>query len=293
MKRFIFYWGILMLVILSVVNANATPNPIEEVIEKGFDLESAGTFSLTNVAGNIDINSWNKEEVRMIASKSISSWGTDNPEELLNKIKIEVTSQKKNLRIHTRYPTLSGIKNARVDYQLWIPETVRVQVESVSGMIHMEKHLNQIYAKTVSGGIKLNNIEGFVEVKTVSGKISASQIKGDIKASSVSGNLVFRDCEGIFSDLHSTSGDIEAELLSLDEDASGMSLSTVSGEISLYLPNDASFDLRIKSVSGEINTKFKVLVENMKRNQLTGKVGAGGLNVELRTISGDIFLGRF
>jgi len=288
MKRSIIL--LLILIFLVLLTTNAWADRVEKVIEESFTLNSTGSFSLTNVAGNIDVYSWDKEEVKMVATKSISSWGTDDPEELLDRIEIEITSQPKNLRIHTRYPTFSWIKNARVDYQIWIPEATNVQLESVSGTIQMGDHLNRVYAKTVSGNIKLNNIKGNVEIKTVSGKVSARQIKGDIRASSVSGNLTFRDSEGNFSSLHSTSGDIEAELAAIDEDASSMSLTTVSGDITLYLPDDASFDLDIKTVSGEISTKFKVLVESIKKNQLRGEVGTGGINIELRTISGDISL---
>ena len=293
MKRFIIIvLAVLMIAFLLAENIFAALDRVEKVVEESFILETNGSFSLTNVSGNIDVNSWDKEEVKMMAKKSISSWGTDNPEELLNKIEIEISSQPKKLKIHTRYPVLSWVKNVRVDYQLWIPATSSTQLESVSGNIQMADHLNRVHAKTVSGNIKLNNIKGNVEVKTVSGKVNALQIKGDIKANSVSGNLIFRDCEGRFSSLHSTSGNIEAELLTLDEDASDMSLTTVSGDINLYLPDEASFDLNIKTVSGEIDTKFKVLIESVKKNQLVGEVGAGGLDIELRTISGDISLGK-
>jgi len=281
---------LLILIFLVLLTTNAWADRVEKVIEESFALDSTGSFSLTNVAGNIDVYSWDKEEVKMVATKSISSWGTDDPEELLDRIKIEITSQPKNLRIHTRYPTFSWIKNARVDYRLWIPEDTSVQLESVSGTIQMEEHLNWVYAKTVSGNIKLNNIKGNVEVKTVSGQVSARQIKGGIRANSVSGNLIFRDSQGSLSYLHTTSGKIEAELTAIDEDASSMSLSTVSGGITLYLPEDASFDLDISTVSGEINTKFKVLVESISKNQLQGEVGDGGINIELNTISGDISL---
>ena len=288
MKKFIII--LLILFFLVLLTTSTWADRVEKVIEESFLLQKTGSFSLNNVAGDIMVYSWDKEEVKMVATKSISSWGTSDPEELLDNIEIEIASQPKNLKINTRYPVLSWIKNARVDYQIWIPEVTNVQLESVSGTIRMEDHLNRVYAKTVSGNIKLNNIKGNVEVKTVSGKVSARQIKGDVRASSVSGNLTFRDSEGNLSYLHTTSGDIEAELAAIDKDAFDMSLTTVSGDISLYLPDDASFDLYIKTVSGEINTKFKVLVESVKKNQLQGEVGTGGINIELRTISGDISL---
>jgi hypothetical protein len=283
---------LLILIFLVLLTTNAWAERVEKVIEESFLLQKTGSFSLNNVAGNIMVYSWDKEEVKMVATKSISSWGTSNPEELLDSIEIEIVSQPKTLKINTYYPQFSWVRNARVDYQLWIPETCAVELESISGAIQMDNRLNRIYTKTVSGSIKLSNIMGNAEIKTVSGNVSATKINGEIRAGSVSGSLIFRDCEGSLPDLHSTSGSIEAELAVIDQDTSAMSLSTVSGNINLYLPDDASFDLDINTVSGEINTEFKVLVESVKKNQLRGEVGDGGINIELRTISGDISLGK-
>ncbi len=324
MKRFIIF--LLILIFLVLLTTNAWADRIEEVIEESFLLHETGSFSLNNVAGEIIVYSWDKEEVKMVATKSISSWGIGDPEEFLDKIEIEITSQPKNLRIHTRYPTFSWIRNARVDYQLWIPEATSVRLESVSGTIQIEDHLNRVYAKTVSGKMKLENIRGNVEVKTTSGDVvignvqgdlawsstsgdldlanlvgdldlhttsggvSGHEINGDIKANSVSGYLAFLDSQGGLSYLHTTSGDIRAELKVIDKDVSSMSLSTVSGGITLYLPEDASFDLDISTVSGEINTGFKVLIDSVSERKLKGKVGTGGLVIELKTVSGDISL---
>ena len=290
MKRSIVI--LVTLFFLVLLTTNAWAERVEKVMEESFLLQKTGSFSLNNIAGDIMVYSWDKEEVKMLATKSISSWGANDPEEILDNIEIDISSQPQNLKINTRYPTLSWVKNARVDYQIWIPQTCTVELESVSGSIQMDDHLNRLYAETVSGSIKLNNIMGNVELKTVSGYISAAKINGEIRAGSVSGSLIFRNCQGSFPNLHSTSGSIAAELAAIDEDASDMSLNTVSGDINLKLPGDASFGLDIKTVSGEISTKFKVLVESVKKNQLQGEVGVGGINIELRTISGDISLGK-
>jgi len=288
MKRSIIL--MLILIFLVLLSINAWADRVEKVIEESFILDSSGSFSLTNVAGDIMVYSWDKEEVKMVAIKSISSWGIGDPEGFLDKIEIEITSQPKNLRIHTRYPTFSWIKNARVDYRLWIPEATSVRLESVSGTIQIGDHLNQVDTKTVSGNIKLRNIRGNIEAKTTSGEVSGQEINGDIKASSVSGGLAFLDSQGGLSYLHTTSGKIRAELKFIDKDASGMSLSTVSGDITLYLPEDASFDLNISTVSGEINSGFKVLIDSVSKRRLQGEVGDGGINIELKTVSGDISL---
>jgi hypothetical protein len=91
MKRFIIIvLAILTLTVLFAENIFADIDRVEKVMEESFILENNGSFSLANVAGNIEVNSWDKEEVKMMATKSISSRGTDDPEELLNKIEIEI-----------------------------------------------------------------------------------------------------------------------------------------------------------------------------------------------------------
>ena len=324
MKRSIIL--LLILFFLVLLTANTWADRVEKITEESFTLDSTGFFSLTNVAGDIMVYSWDKEEVKMVATKSISSWGIGDPEDFLDKIEIEIVSLPKTLKIKTRYPIFSWIKNARVDYQLWIPEATSVRLESVSGTIQIGDHLNRVYTKTVSGKIKLENLRGNVEVKTTSGdvvianvqgdlawsstsgdldltnlvgdldlhttsgEVSGQEIKGDIKASSVSGDLAFRDSQGGLPYLHTVSGKIEAELTAIDEDASSMSLTTVSGGITLYLPEDASFGLDISTISGEINTGFKVLIDSVSKRKLQGEVGTGGITIELETVSGDISL---
>ena len=298
---------------------------VEEIKEENFLLKNTGSFSLSNVAGKIMVNSWDKEEVKMIATKSISSWGVGDPEELLDKIKIEITSKPESLRINTHFPQFSWVRNARVDYEVWIPREVNVRLSSVSGIIQMKSHLNRIFANTVSGKIKLDDIKGNVEVKTtsgntivndvqgdfiwsstsgeldmanlvgdldlhtVSGDISGSEVNGEIKANSVSGGINLRNSQGNLAYLRTTSGNIRAELEAINS-TSDMSLSTISGDIILYLPADAAFYLDINTISGDINTRFEVLIDGSDERKLQGTVGGGGINININTVSGDISL---
>jgi len=199
---------ILLIIICLVLFYNFSwADRVEKVIEENFLLNNTGSFSLNNVAGEIVVHSWEKEEVRMVATKSITSWGTSDPEELLDKIEIEITSKPENLKISTHFPQFSWIRNARVDYEVWIPREVNVRLSSVSGTIQMKSHLNRVYANTVSGKIKLDDINGNVEVKTTSGDTIINDVRGDFIWSSTSGELDMLNLVGDL-DLHTVSGDI-------------------------------------------------------------------------------------
>jgi len=66
---------LLILVYLVLLTTSAWANRREKVIEESFLLQKTGSFSLNNIAGDIIIYSRDKEEVKMIATKSVSTWG--------------------------------------------------------------------------------------------------------------------------------------------------------------------------------------------------------------------------
>ena len=207
-KYMIIILVFLLLLFLFTINIRATR--IEKIIENHFPLASKGSVYLKNTTGHIQIFSWDKNEVKMVAIKSASKWGISYPEKFLDKIKIDIFKNKNSIRINTRYPLFSWHKNARVDYRLWVPETASIYLESLYGNIHIKASLSSISVKTDSGDVFLYFIEGIscnLDVITVSGEICSNfnstignvssrkiewkidQGKGNIKIKTISGNI--------------------------------------------------------------------------------------------------------
>ena len=207
-KHILIILIVLFVLFLFTFDTHATR--VEKVIENHFLLVSKGLVSLKNVNGYINIFSWDKEEVKMVAVKSISKWGISYPEKYLDKIKIEIIEKPKSIRVNTRHPLFSWHINARVDYQLWVPDTINIRLESLRGNIQVKTQLNNISLKTDSGNIFLyycENASSNLDVNTIAGKIS-NEFKSDaestgnkkiqekiglgetdIKAKTVSGNI--------------------------------------------------------------------------------------------------------
>jgi DUF4097 and DUF4098 domain-containing protein YvlB len=83
------------------------------------------------------------------------------------------------------------------------------------------------------------------------------------------------------------SGDIEAE----GEIAHDWRLGAGSGNIHLKLPSQASFDLDARTSSGSLKVNHPVTMQGtMSRNHIQGKVGNGGVLLEVHTGSGDIYV---
>ncbi len=310
MKKYhVFMASILFFVSLT---STALAVRVGEVEERSFPLVKEGSFSVKNVAGDILIHAWDEEETRMVATKSVRALSKNRAQELLEAIEIEITSKEDKLDIVTEFPwwkRLSPTSSVRVDYELWVPLAAEALAQSVSGSIQIAERNNDVRAKTVSGAIQLGSIQGDVEAKTTSGEIQIEEVEGDLAVDTVSGRVALAEIEGIIEAhtisgrvkilnssgaakfIHTTSGDIWVELEEIEETLSSMLLSSTSGDVSLFLPEDISADIEADTTSGRISSEFRILIEGeLGKRKLRGTIGEGGIKIRLKTTSGNISL---
>ena len=308
-KYYIFMASILFSVALT---STALAARVEEVEERSFPLAKEGLVSVKNVAGDIVMHAWDEEKVKMVATKSATSLSEMRARELLEAIEIEITAKEDKLDIVTQFPwwkRLSPSSSVRVDYKLWIPLAAEARAQSVSGSIQVAERNNDVWAKTVSGAIQLGNIQGDVEAKTVSGEIQIEQVQGDLAVGTTSGRVALKEIKGIIEahtisgrvkilnssgaakSVRTTSGDIWVELEEIEKTAPGMLLSSTSGDVSLFLPEDISADIEANTTSGRISSEFRILIEGeLGKRAIRGTIGEGGIKIRLKTTSGDISL---
>jgi DUF4097 and DUF4098 domain-containing protein YvlB len=95
-------------------------------------------------------------------------------------------------------------------------------------------------------------------------------------------------------ELHGVHGSLQAKAGSGTIQAEGSptgawSVHTGSGEVKLKLPSDAAFDLDAHTSSGSISIDQPHTVQgSVGRKEVRGRVGGGGVPVEVETGSGDI-----
>lgn len=150
------------------------------------------------------------------------------------------------------------------DFHIMIPNRVRLMVEQVNWG---------------GGDFEVENHQGEVEILSKTGDINMTNVTGPIIASS-------------------TSGDVEIEFSSLSQ-ANPTSISLVSGFIDITLPSDSNANFSLGSVSGEVYTDLDIELEGRQNNDMTrlggsgqinGTLNGGGIEVSLKSVSGDIYL---
>ena len=307
-KHYVFALIILFLLALAT---GAVAAQVREAEEKTFTLTEKGSVSVENVVGNILIYAWEEEKVKMIATKSAKAFTKNRAEELIEAIEIEISAKEDKIDINTEFPwwdRLDPTSSVRVDYELWVPLSAEVQAESVSGNIEIIERNNDVWAKSVSGTIGIERILGDTEARTTSGAIKITKVEGDsiiadstsgkvtlqeatgiIEAQSVSGRVKISDSKGSVESVRAVSGSIWVELTEITEYPPDMVLTSVSGDITLLLPENISAEIDAKTTSGRISSEFNILVGGeIENRRVRGTIGEGGIQITLKTTSGDI-----
>ncbi len=126
------------------------------------------------------------------------------------------------------------------------------------------------------------------------GDVSIEGMANEVEAKSQVGDLEFVDVTGPIV-AHTLSSDIEVTFSSLNQ-SSPSSLSSTSGDIDVTMPESTKGIFKMSTVSGGVYTDHDFDLgdeENRRRmvgDKATGELNGGGVEVTLRTVSGDIYI---
>jgi hypothetical protein len=279
---------------------------------------------LSNISGNIIIESNSSGKITIDAIKVIKSNRLRKAENLADRIRIEVQKDGEEVNVQTKYPRRglrSGI-SCWVDYRISVPAETRLNIKTTSGDVGVEDIQEKVRISTVSGDVEAESIIGVIDLSSVSGDfylqdikgdlvlegtssdMELGQIEGDVRIDCVSGDLTLQEIWGNI-EASTSSGDIDVEQTEGELDLNTISgdvevkteisiegkyiIETTSGEVFLYLPEDSNARLECESQSGSINTRIPVKVLSASKRFLEGELGTGGKSrIFLSTVSGDI-----
>jgi hypothetical protein len=121
--------------------------------------------------------------------------------------------------------------------------------------------------------------------RTVNGDLEIEGLESDVVAASVNGDVSITTTG--YAVAQTVNGSIEAVMGLIDPD--GMSFSTVNGSIELDIPDDLDADLRASWLNGSIETDLPFSLQGrVSKRSAAGQFGAGGPNIELKTVNGSI-----
>ncbi len=126
--------------------------------------------------------------------------------------------------------------------------------------------------------------------RTVNGEISALELGGNIESTTVNGSINI-STNG-YAQASTVNGDITARLRDANWPGS-IDFKTVNGTINLDLPAATSSKVEATTLNGEIASDFPLtMLESTSRKHLSGTIGGGGREINLKTVNGSIHLKR-
>ena len=279
----------------------ATPRSIDYTHKA---VASDATIHISNLAGNVKIVGWNKNDVHVTGTLG------DNRERL------EVNGNKDDLTIKVVYPNYdefgSDLGSSGSNLVIHIPKRATVQattvsagvsaygvsgvqrIRTVSGDITLETKASEINAQTVSGDIDVKGSApgAHVELETVSGDTQAFEVAGELRGQTVSGHTLIARSRLKRAHLSSTSGQLEFDIPV--EDDGDYKFSTVSGHIYINLPKRPNAEFDLTTFSGSIHNNFgpkpKKASPYTPSLELHFTNGKGGAYVNASSMSGSISL---
>ncbi|MDJ0836173.1 MAG: DUF4097 family beta strand repeat-containing protein [Acidobacteriota bacterium] len=224
-----------------------------QTIDRTFDLKPGGEVNLRNVNGNVVVQGWDKNQVRIVAVKKAR--GSRALQKLENiEVRIEATSNLINVET-VKVTKMKTWNNVSVKYELWVPNEV------------------DLNARTTNGNVSISEITGTVMARSTNGNVKAEQVAGNVNASSTNGNVTAELIEYTGGDmsLKTTNGSIRfsgPRDMNLDVDAK-----TTNGSINT--------DFAVASM-GKIS-----------KRHLNGTINNGGNRLTLKTTNGSIKLREY
>jgi len=152
--------------------------------------------------------------------------------------------------------------------------------KEVKYTIKLPRKVAVLYQETNWQGanITISNMDGDLEIKTNGANISLINVTGPIVA-------------------NTTSGEVSVVYSSVNQEKP-TAISSISGEIDVSLPASAKSNLNLRSITGEMYTDFDLGVKNSKNgmtkvggnNNIEGATNGGGVEIQLKTISSNIYI---
>jgi len=270
-----------------------------EDINETMDAAADGTVSISNVAGEVEVQGWSRKQVEVTGEL-----GSDVDELIFERDGNEILIKVKVPRHHGRriaselivkVPESSSLEINTVSADIEVDNVEGEQdLESVSGDIEIEAHAKDIDISSVSGDVVIQGDKKSMRsrLNSVSGDIEADSLAGEIEAETVSGDLEI--VNGSFSRAlaHSVNGEIVFHAALLNDGR--LDIETINGEVDVRFDGDVSARFDIETFNGEIRNCFGPESERTSRyapgRELMFREGDGSGRVTIQTLNGDIRL---
>jgi hypothetical protein len=237
----------------------------EEPFDRTLSFDAGDRLVVDNENGSVTVESWDRNQVRIQATKYADRGSRESAMAALAEIRIEVVETAGGVEVRTVTPRRSDSSgfwgwmkgdsgNYGVTYTITVPRSANLDVETING---------RVVVREISGEMELESTNGRIEVHDGAGRVDAS----------------------------TTNGRIYAQLRSVAP--GGMRFSTTNGSVEVELPGTVAANLDVSTTNGSIKTDFPITVSgSFSKNRISGEMNGGGEQIRIRTTNGSVRINK-
>jgi hypothetical protein len=155
--------------------------------------ENRSQLRLKGVDGSITITGLSgANSVMITAAKRVASDSTQDAEEQLEELQVNVQSLANEIFVETSKPLDTRGRIYVVDYTITLPANLGIQITNTNGIVTISSIDNDVAVNNVSGNVTLTEIVGSAMVNLVSGMIESDvtlPLNGTIDINTVTGDI--------------------------------------------------------------------------------------------------------
>ena len=300
--------SVLLLLLLPLQQAFATEDPQVEkrkTYSKSYDVSGNDKITLSNKFGEVRVNTWNKNEVKVDVTVIVSSSTDERAQQLLDQISIEdgknangvfFTTQRKNDVKKTGDKNNYKNEKSQTNYLVYLPAGNPLHISNQFGATILPDLTGQLEVVSKFGDLsagKLNNVRklsvefGSALIESVKGselsikfsRAIINKLDGDINAS-------FEHCSGV--------------KLGIENSLKDLTIRNNFTTLYLDVNKNLSADFNIHTNFGNFSNKTAFnITEASKDNKpgkskknFSGKAGNGAVGIKVTSEFGNIILGH-
>ena len=277
-------------------NSYSDDQNLQVLQEKTFQINQGKTLKVDASSGNIEISTWDKNEVYVKIS------GNNRAKE-----KVEFTFQNDENRVDVTAKSKSSFfgfsSGIRMRFEIKVPRNFNPETHTSGGNIKLDGLTGNPILKTSGVNIFVKNTTGNIRTNTSGGEIRVENVSGSVNLSTSGGNITANNFNGNF-DAHTSGGNIKltgndskiyAETsggnikLNYTGENKGIELSTSGGDIEIYLPADFNASAKLSSSGGRISCDFRGNnAVKISSSKFEADINKGGNPLYAKTSGGNI-----
>lgn len=269
-------------------------------IEKSFTVHSGGNLVLDTDAGDVYVETWDRDEVRVKVDIS----GTDRRAERFD---VKFSTEDNRVTVIGKSGDNAifrwDVGNLDISYRVSVPKKFSVKATTSGGDMTLRDMVGEVRFESSGGNLTVEGVDGTVNVNTSGGDIKVRMIKGGVKGETSGGNVRADNVTGDLNvqtsggdiDLSVIDGSVHAETsgggitLRLSGENKGVDVHSSGGDISIYVNDSIAANLEASTSGGKVRCELPITVKgDMSDEELRGKINGGGNVIRAETSGGDV-----